>query len=621
MKRRQVSSSKLKGNKTRSGQRPNANSAHRSSAAASSSQLTPATILQMQATVGNKSVQRLLAEGSAHLGSPVGHIQRKPAPGKVHRQTHLVKMQGRSLLEGQQQQRIFPNDVLELDDQDKYWSRRGVDGEKRREFHRNESPYDYKWFRVLKHNGADISDQNLYVRYTAFDFMAPETVEESVGDAKQNDTLRDMLRETEELLTGNIRLGEQTKRLFARFGAMIDDAPDSSGVNKSAFDEAIGSAIAEIDDDHIGQARAIQKSARAERYKANPTPENIAAIHNEAFQNRQNILGALAHIELETINVGRRVMSDRDEDADEEGNFQLWQDILALGDQAYDLRVEGTAEANQRVETLSSSTKEKLSTAYGIFSHIWDAWGVIAASIASLATITALSAVIAGVGIFIGAIGAVLGLGFGLMTRLRAKDLSKTQQKLAERGFSPDLVNVAEYAKKQKKKKKKRQFALAAGGLAVAIMAGIGLAGGPLAIIMAVLGAAVGIGFVLYKWYRKKKGKKRAMQALVKKAIDKGDPESIATLNKLGITDEQLEAAAEDEGQRATIESTVEQKLKDQRVETANKLVSYVKKGKPSEKVGAESILYNLGVYPHEVRGKFDHEKAVSVVASKLASW
>jgi hypothetical protein len=49
--------------------------------------------------------------------------------------------------------------------------------------------------------------------------------------------------------------------------------------------------------------------------------------------------------------------------------------------------------------------------------------------------------------------------------------------------------------------------------------------------------------------------------------------------------------------------------------------VGYVKNGKPSEKVGAEAILHNLGVDVKKVREEYTQEKAVSKVAGKLASW
>ena len=580
--------------------------------------------LQRQMALGEEGRQMQLRPLSSTVaGSYSGRntIQRTPAPGILNRTTHLIEMKNRSLLYGEQKQRVYPNDVLVLEDSDRVWSRRGVDGERRLEFHRDQSTTDYKYFRVLKHNNANVGDKRLYVRYTTFDFTGREGLDESIAEAENNNLLREMLRDTDEMLTGNIRLARQTNRLLARFADIIDSAPESSSINKASFYDGFNAAGNEIENTHIARALNIKRSARDERYKAKPKPDNIADIHNQALVNREHILGALANIELNATNVGRLAMQDRVERAEDDSGIDLWREVLNIGDGAYDLRTEGTAEARQRLSQLSSSAKEKFNTLYGYFGNAWDGFGIVAASVETLAAITALSAVIATVGMAIGIIAAELGVGFAIISHKREKALAKTQAKLEQREFSEDLVHIAEYAKKQKRKKKKRQLVVAAGGLAVAVMAGVGLVGGPAAIVMAVLGAAVGVGFILYKWYRKKKGKKKAMQALIRGAVENGDAESIGALHKLGITDEEIGNAVGNPAARSVLASRVEQILKERRVDTANRLVAYIKRGKPSEKVGAEAILLNLGIDPEKVRDGYAHDKAVSKVATKLGSW
>jgi hypothetical protein len=101
-----------------------------------------------------------------------------------------------------------------------------------------------------------------------------------------------------------------------------------------------------------------------------------------------------------------------------------------------------------------------------------------------------------------------------------------------------------------------------------------------------------------------------------------GDQEKVAALKKLGVSDNEIKGLG-NKTTRKTVESKVEQALKDRRVNTANQLVDYLRSGKPSEKLSAEKIISGLGLDVQKAADPqlWSEKKAVSKVASKLGSW
>jgi len=436
--------------------------------------------------------------------------------------------------------------------------------------------------------------------------------------AKENEVTRDILEETIETADRASDLSDAARDILKQLGQVLNQVPDSPRFDKAEARGKIDQARGDLRVNISAKARSIGSSADSELSKPNQSQKRTGKLFTKAKEKEQESLAALAAIEKQTVTQGRGLFALA---ADRKGALPLWSEVVRIGDEAYNERVEGTEEANERVTKLSASTKEKASTVWGYFNNLFDAFGIIAASVAALAAITAVSIVVAVTGYVLGAIAMVAGIWFSEMTRDKEKRLAALKGKLEEGQVSEELVDIADYASKQKRKKKNRQRLVAAAGFTVAVLALIGLAGGPVGIAMAALAASIGLGFIAYKAWREWRGKKKAMQELVKGAAT-GDHEKVAALKKLGVSDNEVNGLG-NKATRRTVESKVEQALKDKRVNTANQLVGYLRSGKPSEKLSAEKIISGLGLDVQKAADpqRWSEEKAVSKVASKLGSW
>lgn len=115
-----------------------------------------------QAVVQGKTAQRV----------PV--IQREPLTVSVSGVTHLVKMEGGSIMEGAEQIEVHEGEVLEIDTETKYRSRRGPNQEVYKDTDQK-GEANYRWFLVTKINSVKAMG-NLFIRDGTFNTRSPEAL-------------------------------------------------------------------------------------------------------------------------------------------------------------------------------------------------------------------------------------------------------------------------------------------------------------------------------------------------------------------------------------------------------------------------------------------------------------
>lgn len=600
--------------------------------------LAPRDLLYLQRTFGNQTTDRVLRghtgteleEGSKEAADAPAHrlpavsaaspspdfhtvIQRKPEHRLVSGITHLVEMKNKTLLGGKEGQTVWDGDVITIDDEDKYRSRRGIDAETDKDEYRDE-PHAYQWFRALKVNDKDVSGKRFYIRGEMLTTLNGTDADSALSTARENEARRGILNDAIDLTEHALALGQTASDLVDELEESLEATPDTFDTTQA--EEALEQTRGEIDTKVFEAAGETRDHAEAELGRPTQRDEETGALFERAKAHNEAALGMLSTIAEQSVTYGREVFSLASKN---EADVPHWADILSIGDRAHDAREAGIQRVNQTVTNLSSSTKEIASTVWGYFNNAFDIFGIVAASVEGLAAITAVSVTVATVGAVLGAIAAAAGFYFAHRTGKREKELEGLRGALEEGNVDENVVNIAEYARDQKRRKKKRMRAVGVAGITVGALALIGLAGGPIGIAMASLAAAIGVGFIIYKAWKKYRGKTQVMQALVAGARN-GDQEKITALKKLGIRDDEL-TDLDNKSKRKALKTKVERLLKDRRVKAASDLVQYVLTGKPSQKVAAEKIVSALGIKPDKIRNKYNEDTAVSRVASKLASW
>ena len=233
-----------------------------------------------------------------------------------------------------------------------------------------------------------------------------------------------------------------------------------------------------------------------------------------------------------------------------------------------------------------------------------------------------------GAGAAFGALGIVFGLislGLGLRAIKRGAHKAKRLKALIPNLSNRHLKSIAAYAAEQKRKKKWGGAIGATLGGAAVVAGVVGLVAlsvttlGIGAIILGMGVAALGIGLLIgkafHKWNKRRKGRaalKEVADTLITMAAS-GDATAIRSLrDDYGKTVGQITA---DELYEKMRESAMSK-----RAEMAEKTVTHLVQGSPSERFDAERIVLTLGLKPAKLRGQ-SPATAKDRVMRKLSSW
>ncbi len=159
-------------------------------------------------------------------------IQREPLTVSVSGVTHLVKMEGGSLMEGAEEIEVHEGDVLEIDTETKYRSRRGPNQEVYKDTDQK-GEANYRWFLVTKINSVKATG-NLFIRDGAFNTRRPEAL--GSRGAKISPSQRDRIlpeQLTEHEIAANILAAAENAPGRAEIDSVVTQF---KSVNKTAHD-------------------------------------------------------------------------------------------------------------------------------------------------------------------------------------------------------------------------------------------------------------------------------------------------------------------------------------------------------------------------------------------------
>ena len=83
-------------------------------------------------------------------------------------------------------------------------------------------------------------------------------------------------------------------------------------------------------------------------------------------------------------------------ETEDEDESPFWSQVLDIGDRAHEMRLHGMESANQRISSLSSSTKETASSLWGYLNNAFDIFGIVAATMFTLLVIPVLYSLVYG---------------------------------------------------------------------------------------------------------------------------------------------------------------------------------------------------------------------------------
>ncbi|TVR53713.1 MAG: hypothetical protein EA421_10285 [Gemmatimonadales bacterium] len=221
-------------------------------------------------------------------------------------------------------------------------------------------------------------------------------------------------------------------------------------------------------------------------------------------------------------------------------------------------------------------------------------------------------------------------LGLNLRSAVTTAGRRKQMTELASTLTGAQGHEVAAYAAEQKQRKLERRVAMSVGagiGLAAGIAACVALGVatfGVGALVMGVIAAAIGLGFLIYKIARKSKwAQTKKMEHLARHlssaAQDSEDPEAqqlaLGQIGRLGVGDPSDYRA---------IATRLGEVGMSRRAMTAEWLVLLLTSGTRSERRDAGLILEGLKLEPEKLRGLVEAgngQSATDKVMGKLASW
>lgn len=142
-------------------------------------QVNDSPVLEKEADrMGQKAMQlKTIQPGffaQKKINTPITVAQLQSLTVSVTGLTHLVEINGSSIMEGTERTQVSSGDVLQIDNETKYRSRRGPNQELHEEADR-EGEHLYRWFLVTKINGEK-APKNYFIRDETFVTETPEAL-------------------------------------------------------------------------------------------------------------------------------------------------------------------------------------------------------------------------------------------------------------------------------------------------------------------------------------------------------------------------------------------------------------------------------------------------------------
>ncbi|MCF8298333.1 MAG: DUF4157 domain-containing protein [Saprospiraceae bacterium] len=524
-------------------------------------------------------------------------IQLKPETVKVTGITHLVKMKGKSIFEGENHETVKSGDLVTIEPAKVLKSRRGPNQEieKNRQDDK-EGEHIYTWYQAKEVNAVPLDADNIYLRDEtflhsteegAFELEKEELVEKQKEFNKYRNEAKLIIEEIEKLIQNCIDTNPDKEFEFYSGTESAALNKIKNMINKPAPSDSKGM------DYQRGEIKGVMETM----YKSFEEQAYIAKNAQEPDFGSQ-----LINISDLAFKVAEK--------GDPSRNGPTGDEVANTHDKVAD--VTGKIDAFQ-------------TTTGGLGGGILTAPGVLAAGAA------AVIGYIAGpIGILFGAIGMFL----GIRAAWRGYSSEKKLKKLIPSLKQEKVKRIAEFAMEKKRKKKW-------GGAITAIAGAAAVAGGILGVIAisvstlgvgaaimgigaALIGLGIGIGKLIHR-ARKRKAWKAKMAAMVTEAVKNNEsgafPDNLMSLGRIVLD-------AKDKKTKKTAQKNLEDgcvKMAESRRQLlALDSVRYLVSGSPGEKYEASLVMEALKLKPDEIK-KVAVEKgensAASMVARKMKSW